>query len=197
MTEPNSTASEQCNTSVGKVASVGALLLLGSIATVVATIIAAAVTAPEPLLLPERLQEPVAAAAVPIPSHHMNEIIHFQVRRRDFDTITPALTNVIKAQGGYQLPSLAEGVKHYAVPEATGKWLATIDADNGKDAYAALGNPPSAVDSAEPKMATVQVQVECKLLQRPLVARIYLATGIAAVVGLLVTIFGNVSKPDP
>ena len=192
------TPSAEAPTAADTVASAAAFLLLSCIVTLVVTIIAAAVTAPEPLLAPpEPWHESVGVAAVPVPSLQMNEIIEFKVRKRDSETITPTLTRVIEAQGGYRLPPLSEDFEHYLVTEPTGKWLAAIDADNGKDAYAALGNPPFTGDGTTSELASVQVKIEAPFLQRPLFARIYLATALAALVGLVAGLIASSHKPDP
>lgn len=177
----------------------GGLLATCLLASLIVIIIVA-LTAEDPLL-PQRENSEATAADEqarigPAPARQLDEFVDLKVRRKDLHRVSPLLTELAEQQGGHRLQlHHATSTKYYALPSDTAQWLTTLDADNGKEAYAALGKTPPASNGQN--LTTVAVHIDAPLMQRRLFFDVYRAIGVAAMIGLVTFVIGSGVVIDP
>ena len=119
-----------------------------------------------------------------------------KVRRKDLHRVSPLLTELAEQQGGHRLNlHHATSTKYYALPTDTAQWLTTLDTDNGKEAYAALGNTPPASNGQN--LTTVAVRIDAPLMQRRLFFDVYRTIFVAGMIGLVTFVIGSGMVVDP
>ena len=167
---------------------IGAIVLAASLASVIVLIIVADATTPPALLpMPESVPEnPGKTSIVSTPAQQLDDAVEFNVRSKDRSRVLPLLDQLAEQQGGHRL-NLQDsyGVAHYVLPADTAQWLTGIDVSNGKEAYAALSDPP-ATDTAQP-LTTVAITVDAPWGQRKVFMNLFLAA-VAAVAAVDLTI---------
>ena len=188
---------------------VGTIATLAGIVAAVAIGITAEITRPAPLLTPisaseKRLIEQEAKAKIAkVPGQIIAGTVRIEPWRGDGANLHPKLEQAALSWGGYRLspPGPARTVE-YAVPESTATWLASLDASNGKNAYAALNEPPATRPGAGGELTKVTVQRKPKIVQRQTPRRwieIAAATSAAGLVTILLSglTLAYMAKPQP